>query len=74
MSAIPLKIDECVRSIRDFPRPGIVFRDIAPLLVNAAAFRESIRQMAEPNRGKPIDAICAAGARGLVFRRHWRWS
>ena len=56
-----------IRPIQDFPKPGILFRDITPLLANAAAFREIIRRMAEPYRESKVDTIIAAEARGFIF-------
>lgn len=63
--AIDLK--QFIRDIPDFPKPGILFRDITPLLAAPEAFRESIRQLAEPYRGQKIDAVVAAEARGFIF-------
>lgn len=65
MSALELK--SFIRDIPDFPKPGILFRDITPLLASASAFRETIRQLAEPFRKRGIDAIVAAEARGFIF-------
>ena len=64
-----LKIDfkQYIRDIPDFPKPGILFRDITPLLADAAAFREAIKRLAEPYRGRRIDTIVAAEARGFIF-------
>jgi adenine phosphoribosyltransferase len=62
-----INLKEYIRSRHDFPRPGIVFRDITPLLASAAAFRETIRRLADHFRGRPIDAVAAAEARGFVF-------
>lgn len=56
-----------IRAIPDFPRPGIVFRDITPLLAEPRAFRYVIDRMAEHYRARPIDAIVAAEARGFLF-------
>jgi adenine phosphoribosyltransferase len=56
-----------IRDIPDFPKPGILFRDITPLLQAPAAFRETIRQLAEPFRGQGIDLVAAAEARGFIF-------
>jgi adenine phosphoribosyltransferase len=64
-AAIQLK--EYIRSIPDFPKPGIMFRDITPLLGAAEALRESIRQLADHYRGRPIDVVAAAEARGFIF-------
>jgi adenine phosphoribosyltransferase len=56
-----------IRDIPDFPRPGILFKDITPLLAEPLAFRESIEQMEAHYRGRPIDAVAAAEARGFLF-------
>lgn len=56
-----------IRAIPDFPKPGILFRDITPLLASAAAFREAVRLLADEYRGQPIDAVAAAEARGFLF-------
>lgn len=62
-----LNLADFVRLIPDFPKPGIQFRDICPLLANPAAFREAIRRMAEHYRDRRIDAVVAAEARGFIF-------
>jgi adenine phosphoribosyltransferase len=64
-SAIDLKSH--IRSIKDFPKPGIMFRDITPLLASPVAFRESIRQLAERFRESGVTAVAAAEARGFIF-------
>jgi adenine phosphoribosyltransferase len=56
-----------IRPIPDFPKPGILFRDITPLLADAAAFAEAIGRMAEPWRESGLDAIAAVEARGFLF-------
>lgn len=56
-----------IRDIPDFPKAGILFRDITPLLGSPAAFREAIRGLAEPYRGQKINAVVAAEARGFIF-------
>ena len=56
-----------IRDIPDFPKPGILFKDITPLLAQPAAFQHAIDLLAERYRGKPIDAIAAAEARGFLF-------
>jgi adenine phosphoribosyltransferase len=62
-----LVLTDHIRSIPDFPKPGILFRDITPMLANAAALRESIRQLADAFRDRGIDAVGAAEARGFIF-------
>jgi adenine phosphoribosyltransferase len=56
-----------IRDIPDFPKPGILFRDITPLLANAAAFRKAIVGLSTPFRNHGIDVIVAAEARGFIF-------
>ncbi len=62
-----LDLRDFIRDIPDFPKPGILFRDITPLLANAVAFRESIRRLADHFRGQAIDSVVAAEARGFIF-------
>jgi len=56
-----------VRDVPDFPKPGIVFKDITPLLSDAQALKTCVRALAEPYRGTGVDAICAIEARGFIF-------
>ena len=55
-----------IRDIPDFPKPGIVFKDITPLLADAAAFRSTIDQLVEPYRGR-IDMVLGIESRGFVI-------
>jgi adenine phosphoribosyltransferase len=56
-----------IRDIPDFPKPGILFRDITPLLASPVALRESIRQLADRCRALRPDVVVAAEARGFIF-------
>jgi adenine phosphoribosyltransferase len=56
-----------IRDIPDFPKPGILFKDITPLLADPRAFRHSIQLFKEHYQGRPIDAVAAAEARGFLF-------
>ena len=56
-----------IRDIPDFPKPGILFKDITPLLADPVAFRHSIDALGLAFDGQPIDAIAAAEARGFLF-------
>ncbi|HEX3726194.1 MAG TPA: adenine phosphoribosyltransferase [Pirellulales bacterium] len=56
-----------IRAIPDFPKPGILFRDITPLLREPAALREAVQRLAEPYRQAKIDIVAAAEARGFIF-------
>ena len=62
-----MNLADYIRAIPDFPKPGILFRDITPLLATPPAFREAINQLASHYRGTPIDAVAAAEARGFIF-------
>lgn len=66
-AAASLDLKRWIRDVRDFPKPGIMFRDITPLLSDPAAFREVIRRMADHFRDRQISAIAAAEARGFIF-------
>ena len=56
-----------IRDVPDFPKPGILFRDITPLLANREAFSESVQKLAEPWQNMAIDAVAAVEARGFLF-------
>ena len=56
-----------IRDIPDYPKPGILFRDITPLLVNPDALDAAVDQMAEPFADSKIDVVVAAEARGFIF-------
>jgi len=56
-----------IRDIPDFPKPGILFKDITPLLADPAAFKHAIRLMLDHYTGRRIDAVAAAEARGFLF-------
>lgn len=56
-----------IRAIPDFPKPGILFRDITPLLADPAALALSIELMANRYRGKGVDVVIGAESRGFIF-------
>jgi adenine phosphoribosyltransferase len=56
-----------IRDIPDFPKPGILFKDITPLLGEPKAFGAVIDRLAEAFAGRSIDTIAAAEARGFIF-------
>ncbi len=62
-----VQLTDFIRSIEDFPKPGILFRDITPLLASPEAMRETIRQMADHYRDAGVTSIAAAEARGFIF-------
>lgn len=60
-------ISDLVRDVPDFPRPGIMFKDITPLLADAVAFASCIDALCEPWRGQGIGAVCGIESRGFIF-------
>jgi adenine phosphoribosyltransferase len=56
-----------VRDIPDFPRPGIMFRDITPLLLDAAALDQAVSELAALARPLAVDLVVAAEARGFIL-------
>jgi adenine phosphoribosyltransferase len=55
-----------VRDIADYPRAGVTFRDITPLLGNAEAFRRAVDELAEPFRSFAVDRVVGVEARGFI--------
>ena len=55
-----------IRDIPDFPKPGILFKDITPLLASPPAFGEAINRLAAHYQGQRLDAVAAAEARGFL--------
>ena len=56
-----------IREIPDFPKKGILFRDITPLLANPSGIALSVELLANPFRGKNIDLVVGAESRGFIF-------
>lgn len=56
-----------MRDVPDFPKPGVVFRDICPLLADAVAFAAMLDDLAAPWRGAGIDVVAGIEARGFVL-------
>ncbi|MBN2483802.1 MAG: adenine phosphoribosyltransferase [Candidatus Omnitrophica bacterium] len=61
------KLAQTIRDIPDFPKKGILFKDITTLLNNPQAFKSAIDEMAKILKGKRVDYIVAAEARGFIF-------
>lgn len=62
-----MNLKDYIRNVPDFPKPGIMFRDITPLLSAPQAFRHVIRQFADRFRDAKPTAILAAESRGFIF-------
>ncbi len=56
-----------IRDIPDFPKPGILFRDITPLLADGGALAAAVERLAAPWLGARLDAVAAVEARGFLF-------
>src|SRR5688572_3084133 len=56
-----------IRDIPNFPKPGILFRDITPLLADPSGLALAVELMANPFRGKNIDLVVGAESRGFIF-------
>ena len=65
MSTVDLR--KLVRDIPDFPRPGIVFKDITPLLLDPAALDQAVSELAALARPLSVDLVVAAEARGFIL-------
>ena len=58
---------EIIRTIPDYPQPGIMFRDITTLLGNARAFRRAVDELVQPYAGIRVDKVAALEARGFIL-------
>lgn len=56
-----------IRTVRDFPTAGVVFRDITPLLADGSAFRTAVDGLVETFKGERIDVVAGVESRGFVF-------
>ena len=56
-----------IRDVPDFPKKGIVFKDITPLLQSPEALREAVHRMAEPFQGKGVSKVAGVESRGFIF-------
>src|SRR5438093_9351553 len=60
-------LKDSIRSIPDYPKPGIIFRDITTLLGNARAFRRAVDELVQPWAGMKIDKVAGIEARGFIL-------
>ena len=60
-------LKDLIRTIPDYPKPGIMFRDVTTLLGDAQGFKAAIARMAEPFRVQPVDAVAGIEARGFIL-------
>jgi adenine phosphoribosyltransferase len=60
-----MKLESFVRDIADFPKPGIVFKDLTPLLLDAKAYRETVERLSAPFLGR-TDVVLGVESRGFI--------
>ena len=62
-----MDIETLIRSIPDYPKAGVIFRDITTLLQHPAGFRKTIDDLVQPFAGNQIDAVAGIEARGFIL-------
>ena len=62
-----LDLQTLIRDVPDYPKPGITFKDITPLLASPQGLAMAVEQMANPFRGAGIELVCGAESRGFIF-------
>ena len=67
MIKIAHELAAAIRSIPDYPKPGIIFRDITTLLGDARAFRRAVDELVQPYAGLKVDKIAGMEARGFIL-------
>lgn len=67
MSDLAARLSQTIRDVPDFPKPGILFKDITPVLGSAALMRAVTGHFADEYRGKGIDAVVGMESRGFIF-------
>jgi len=64
---VPRELKALIRDVPDFPKKGVLFRDITPLLADPSGLALAVELMANPFRGKNIDLVVGAESRGFIF-------
>ncbi len=64
---MPLDLTAYIRDVPDFPKPGIVFKDITPLLKDPGALEAAVQALAEPYRDANLASVAAIESRGFIF-------
>jgi adenine phosphoribosyltransferase len=65
-------LNAAIRDVPNFPKEGILFKDITPVLGDAELFKASMELLAETAQGEKIDKVVGIDARGFIFRRWGR--
>ena len=67
MATPPIDLRDYIREVPDFPQPGVLFRDITPLLLDPAAYRYAVDKLTQRLRAYELDAIVGIESRGFLF-------
>ncbi len=67
MSDLSTSLASSIRAIRDYPKPGIIFRDITTLLGDAKAFRQAVDELVRPYQNLSVDQVAGIEARGFIL-------
>lgn len=67
------RLEACIRNIPDFPKPGIQFKDITPLVKEPAMLRLAVHQLIHPFLGEKLTAVVGMEARGFIFGSLAAW-
>jgi adenine phosphoribosyltransferase len=67
------RLRDKIRDIPDFPKPGIVFKDITPLVKDPATLRLAVHQLLQPFLGRNINVVAGMEARGFIFGSLVAW-
>lgn len=62
-----MQLKDVIRTIPDYPKPGIMFRDITTLLADARGFRRAVDELVQPLAGEKIDKVAGIEARGFIL-------
>ncbi len=66
-SSEPIRLEDHIRDIPDFPQPGVLFKDITPLLQDKTAFRVALERLAAHYTGAGIQTVVGVESRGFIF-------
>ncbi len=66
-AALAARLKARIRGVADFPEPGVLFRDVTPLLADSGAFQEAVAAMSSPFEAFRLDAVAGIESRGFVF-------
>lgn len=66
-AAMSQRLEPLIREIPDFPKPGVLFKDITPLLADPAGLALAVELMANPFRKSEVDLVVGAESRGFIF-------